>query len=427
MVSATISGRQRTVAAIDAILVDLDQKLVEMLDQIIHHEDFVRLKSLWLGLDALCNETANKRGVILDILSVSIDDILYDFDEYLDLADSALFYHLYKSEYDQAGGFPYASMFLQFELANSMRDISLLRQVSMVAAACHCPVITNASPRLFGLRHFGQLEQIRDFNLLFSAQDFVKWNQMRRGEDTRYLGMALPGVKVRMRERERPPAFADHPRLEDAESAWVHAGYAFAMTLAQSFHDHGWCVYIRGPKTGGLVHGITGESWGDHGYDWTEIPLEIGFSDRQEQEMAAMGLIPLTWHRELERICIFSAPSLQKSDEHDRLAASLPYLYLVSRIAHYQKSIQRENVGAVKEADELERELETWLKSLITRMPDPSQEQRSQFPLRDGTLQVVEDPASPGFFTVKLAIMPHLQLEGVNAQLTLVSKMPRKE
>lgn len=418
---------KQTVVAIDQILVDLDQKLVAMLDQIIHHPDFVTLKSLWLGLDALCRSVADKNSVVLDMLSVSEDDMLYDFDEYLDLADSALFHHLYKSEYDQAGGVPYASMLLQFNLSNTNKDIRLLRQVSMVAAACHCPVISNASPALFGLRGFHQLEQIRDFRLLFQGQEFVKWNQMRRHVDTRYLGMALPGVRVRMADRGHPPAFALDPILADADAAWTYASYAFAMTLAQSFHDHGWCVYIRGPKTGGLVRDVVGEDWGDRGYHLREIPLEISFSDRGEQELAAQGFIPLTWHRDLERVCVFSAPSLQKSEEHDRLAASLPYLYLVSRIAHYQKSIQRENVGAVKEGRELEQELEVWLKSLITRMPDPTQEQRSRFPLRDGTLKVLEDPATPGFFTVKLALTPHLQLEGVNAQLTLVSKMPRKE
>ena len=182
----------------------------------------------------------------------------------------------------------------------------------------------------------------------------------------------------------------------------------------------------------GLIPEITGRPWGNAGFDLREPPVELCFSDHQEQELGARGFIPITYFREAERLCIFSAPSIQNpgqdgQDVFDKLAASLPYLYLVSRIAHYHKSVQRENVGTVKDPRQLDKELSAWLKTLITRMPDPDLEMRTRFPLRDGSIQVLDDPASPGFFTVKLMIQPHLQLEGVNAQLTLISKMPRKE
>ena len=427
------TGRERAEAAIDQIITAIDDLLAESVALIVAHPDFQAMRSAWAGLHALCTSTEPMRHVVVEMLQASKTELLDDFEEYLDLTGSALFFHLYKSEYDQAGGIPYGSMLLLYEVDYGPRDMLLLRQISMVAAACHCPVIANASPGLFGLKHFGALEQVTDFDVLFQAPHYAKWNQLRSREDTRYLGMALPRVRsdVVPQSQRFPPMFARDRRLRGSERCWIPASLAFGMALAASFDKHGWCVYIRGPVTGGLIEPIAGEEWGTRGYSLQERPVELGFSDRQEQELARHGFVPLTYYREKARLCIFSAPSLQKRLEADQnadhLASSLPYLFLISRIAHYHKSIQRENLGTVQESKELEIELEQWLKTLITRMPDPTLDMRSRFPLRDGTVKVSEDDAAPGFFNVRLMVQPHLQLEGINAQLTLVSKLPRKE
>jgi len=423
-------------ALLDQAIAAIDEKLALATAAIVEHPQFQTLFGAWLGLWRLAESAEDAPGGVIELLNLGKDDLIQDFDEYLDLSDSALFFHLYKSEYDQAGGAPYAAMLLHYEFANTPADVSLLRQLSMVASSCHCPVIANAAPALFGLRRFDQVEQIKDFKLLFQGQEYAKWRQLCAGEDSRYLGIALPRLRVAWRRKRLPPRFCGHPALAEADRAWCCASYAFGMALIRSYARHGWCVYIRGPRTGGLIPELECFPFGGPGYELDQPPVEICLSDRQEQEAAALGFIPLVYFREARRLCVFSAPSIQAlaaetgqvpPAEVDRLAASLPYLFLVSRIAHYQKIIQRENLGTVKESRQLDRELTAWLKKLITRMPDPDMSQRSRYPLRDGRVSVREDPAAPGFFTVRLDVLPHLQLEGVNAQLTLISKMPRKE
>jgi len=182
-----------------------------------------------------------------------------------------------------------------------------------------------------------------------------------------------------------------------------------------------------------LVDMVPGMPIGCKGLELERFPLEVSFSDYQEHKLSDQGLIVLNYFKAKRRVCVFSAPTVQqysrgsgrKFTSNDRLAASLPYIYLVSRIAHYQKVIQRENIGTVKESNQLQMELEAWLKKLITKMPDPDLQIRCQFPLRDGSVTVEADPESPGFFDVNLILQPHLQLEGINAELTLVSKLPR--
>jgi type VI secretion system protein ImpC len=59
---------------------------------------------------------------------------------------------------------------------------------------------------------------------------------------------------------------------------------------------------------------------------------------------------------------------------NSRINARLPYIFLLSRIAHYLKLIQRENIGTTKDRRLLELELNTWVRSLVTEMTDPGDE-----------------------------------------------------
>ena len=75
---------------------------------------------------------------------------------------------------------------------------------------------------------------------------------------------------------------------------------------------------------------------------------------------------------------VSSANSTQKPREYDDpvVTANMdqlrpPYIFLVSRIAHYLKVIQRENIGTTKSKMVLQEELSKWVKGLVTEMNDP--------------------------------------------------------
>ncbi len=421
-------------ALLDQAIAELDLRIGAQLALVCGDRRFKEMQGMWLGLHAIVAAAGNARDIFIDLLVCSRDDLDEDFEVCPDLTGSALFHHLYKTEYDQAGGQPYTSVLMQYDFGNSPADISLLRQISKVAASCHCPVLVNASPALFGVERATGIEEIRDFDLLFDTQAYGRWRSFSQAEDTRYLAMTLPRVMVGHDVVRRIPRWCRHRDLCDADRAWARAVDALGTVLVRSFIRYGWCVYIRGTRTGGLIEELEGPDLGLPGLEMREPPLEILFSDRQEHELAAQGLVPLCYHRQRARICVYSAPTMQnvsrlrsESGRFDRLAASLPYLYLISRIAHYQKAIQRENIGLTNDSKQLQSELERWLEKLVTTMRDPTMEQRSERPLAGGFVRVHADDATPGFFRVQLVVQPHLQLEGVNAKLELSTKMPRKK
>lgn len=110
---------------------------------------------------------------------------------------------------------------------------------------------------------------------------------------------------------------------------------------------------------------------------------------------------------------------------NSRINARLPYIFLLSRIAHYLKMIQRENIGTTKDRRLLELELNTWVRSLVTEMTDPGDELQASHPLRDASVVVEDIEDNPGFFRVKLYAVPHFQVEGMDVNLSLVSQMPK--
>jgi type VI secretion system protein ImpC len=132
--------------------------------------------------------------------------------------------------------------------------------------------------------------------------------------------------------------------------------------------------------------------------------------ETREFEFANLGFIPLSYYKNRDYACFFSANSAQKPALYDtadatansRINARLPYIFLLSRIAHYLKLIQRENIGTTKDRRLLELELNTWVRTLVTEMTDPGDELQASHPLRDAKVVVEDIEDNPGFFRVKL-------------------------
>jgi len=123
----------------------------------------------------------------------------------------------------------------------------------------------------------------------------------------------------------------------------------------------------------------------------SNIPTEVLIPETREFEFANLGFIPLSYYKNHDHACFFSAHSAQKPAIYDtkdatansRVNARLPYIFLLSRIAHYLKLIQRENIGTTKDRRVLELELNTWIKTLVTEMTDPGDSLQASHPLRE--------------------------------------------
>ncbi|EKC7003592.1 type VI secretion system contractile sheath large subunit, partial [Cronobacter sakazakii] len=382
----------------------------------------------------LVNRTDYRQNVRTEILDIAKEDLRQDFEDAPEIIQSGLYWHTYTAEYDTPGGEPVGAVISSYEFDASAQDMALLRNISKVSAAAHMPFIGAVGPKFFLKDSMEEVAAIKDIGNYFDRAEYIKWKAFRDTDDARYIGLTLPRVLGRLPYGPDTVPVRSFNYVEEVKGPdhekylWTSASFAFAANMVKSFINNGWCVQIRGPQAGGAVQDLP-----IHLYDLgtgsqVKIPSEVMIPETREFEFANLGFIPLSYYKNRDYACFFSANSAQKPALYDtpdatansRINARLPYIFLLSRIAHYLKLIQRENIGTTKDRRLLELELNNWVRGLVTEMTDPGDELQASHPLRDAKVVVEDIEDNPGFFRVRLYAVPHFQVEGMDVSLSLV-------
>ncbi|WP_103703570.1 type VI secretion system contractile sheath large subunit [Paraburkholderia eburnea] len=428
---------------IDHDLAMIDRMLGRQIDTVLHHPAFQALEAAWRGLQFLVDRT-DFRGnvrVCIEVLDVSKETLRQDFEDAPELTQSGLYQHTYVQEYDTPGAWPVSAVIATYEFDAAAPDIALLRNLSKVAAAAHMPVIGAVSPAFFGRASMEDVSGIRDLSGHFERAAWLKWNAFRETEDARYVGLTLPRFLARLPYGPETRPVRAFNYAEDVRGAgrdaflWANAAFAFAVNLVRSFVRNGWCLQIRGPRAGGLIRDLPTDLYALDTGRLGKIATDALIPETREHEFAELGLIALSYTSNHDYACFYSAHSTQKpavfdtreASANSRINARLPYIFLASRIAHYLKLIQRENIGTTKDRRVLELELNNWIKGLVTEMKHAGDELQASHPLRHAKVEVEDIEDNPGFFRVKLFIVPHFQIEGMDVSLSLMSQMPKKK
>jgi type VI secretion system protein ImpC len=439
VLSTTKSVEKIDKVVLDNQIAEIDRKISAQLDEILHNPLFQKMESAWRSLKFLIDRTDFRKNVKIDLLDISKDELAEDFEDSPETIQSGLYKHVYIDEYDTPGGEPYGTMISNFEFDSSSPDIGLMQEISKVAASCHCPFIGSVGFGFFKKSSIHELPKIDDLHTFMERSEFLRWNSFRQTEDSRYIGLVLPRFAQRLPYGPDTAPVKEFNYIESVKGddhdkyLWANSSFAFATNMVRSFVDNGWCVQIRGPESGGKVEDLPIHLFDVGKGQQMKIPTEILIPETREFEFAQEGFIPLSFYKNRNYACFFSANSAQKPLETDdknitanmRINARLPYIFLVSRIAHYLKVIQRENIGSTKSKTVLQDELTKWIKSLVTEMNDPGPDLIATHPLKAAEVTVSEVEDNPGFFTVSLAVTPHFQIEGIDINLSLVSQMPK--
>ncbi|MBN9930579.1 type VI secretion system contractile sheath large subunit [Pantoea agglomerans] len=428
---------------IAAIIAEIDLKLSEQVNLILHHEEFQQLESAWRGLHYLVYNTETDEKLKLRFMDISKDDLRRNMKRYKGIAwdQSPLFKQIYEEEYGQLGGEPYGCLVADYHFDHSPADVDLLSSIGKVAASSHMPFITGASPSVMQMESWQELANPRDLTKIFTQNlEYAAWNSLRQSEDSRYIGLAMPRFLARLPyginsnpvdnfNFEETTDGADHSKF-----VWANAAYAMAVNINRSFKHYGWCTMIRGVESGGVVENLPCHTFptDDGGVDM-KCPTEIAISDRREAELAKNGFIPLVHRKNTDYAAFIGAQSLQKPTEYydpdatanANLSARLPYLFACSRFAHYLKCIVRDKIGSFKEREDMQRWLNNWVMNYVDGDPaNSSQETKARRPLAAAEVVVEDVEGNPGYYQAKFFLRPHFQLEGLTVSLRMVAKLP---
>ena len=426
-------------ATVNARIADIDRLLSAQLNEILHAAEFQKLEAAWRGLHYLVQQTETSTMLKLRVMNVSKDELRKDLEKAAEFDQSALFKKVYEEEYGTFGGAPYGALIGDYEFGRSPQDIALLEKISNVAAAAHAPFLSAADPGLMGLDSFTDLPNPRDLAKKFDTPDYAKWRSFRESEDSRYVGLALPHILMRLPYGPDTVPTESFNFREDVDGTdhsrylWGNAAYALATRLTESFAKYNWCAAIRGVEGGGKVEGLPTHTFRtDDGEIALKCPTEIAITDRREKELSDLGMIPLVHCKGTDYAAFFGAQSCQKSKKYDtdaananaRLSTQLQYLLAMSRFAHYLKAIMRDKIGSFMTRKECEDFLNRWISKYVVSSEDAGMEMKAKFPLKEARVEVAEVPGKPGVYRAVAFMKPHFQLDELTVSLRLVAELP---
>lgn len=429
---------------INEAIAQLDAEISRQLDEVLHHEDFQALESTWRGAAYLVYNTETSTRLKLRVLPATADELRKDLEKAVEFDQSNLFKMLYEDEYGTFGGTPYSMIVLDHEFGTSNPEMSLLEQLSQVAAAAHAPLVAAAGPEMFGMGSFTELGNPRDLAKIFESTEYVKWRSFRDSEDSRYVALTMPRVLLRLPYGPNDKPVEELNYVEDLSGEdqagpqhdkylWGNAAWALAERVTNAFALYGWTAAIRGVEGGGLVEGLPAHTFRTTEGDVAlKCPTEIAITDRREKELSDLGFISLVHCKGTDKAAFFGGQTVNKPKAYNtddananaQLSARLPYIFAASRFAHYFKVMLRDKVGSFQTAQGIEDYLQTWISDYILLDDNASQGAKARFPLREARVDVREVPGSPGEYTAVAFLRPHFQLEEISASIRLVATLP---
>jgi type VI secretion system protein ImpC len=425
-------------AVVDQMIAQIDGKITDQVNEVLHDKAFQSLESTWRSVRYLVDHSDHRENVRVELLDVTKQDLIDDFEDASDITKSGFYRTVYSAEYGTFGGHPYGAMISGFEFDAGHEDIALLKQLASVAAMAHAPLLANASPKFFGEESFEGLPRMRDLKSLFELPQYLRWRAFRDSEDARYVGLCMPKFLLRVPyDRDHKPVkefdFTEDVIEQHENYLWGPASFALAARAAESFAAYRWCPNIIGPLAGGAVEDLPVHQYEAMGTLQTKLPVEIQLTERREYELSEEGFIGLTYRKGSDNAAFFSANSAQKAKEfankddelNFRLGTQLPYMFVITRLAHYIKVMQRENLGSWKTAQELRKELKNWLQQYTSSGPKVDQITKSKRPFRQAEVKVDEVPGQAGWYRCELLVMPHFKYMGADFTLSLVGKLDK--
>jgi type VI secretion system protein ImpC len=455
MAVQTLAGRPRQQSnalcddssrSIEATIAEIDRKLSNQINLILHHSEFQKLESAWRGAYHLVSNTETDKKLKIRFMDVSKDELRRTMRRYKGLAwkRSPLFKKIYEEKYGQLGGEPYGCLIADYYFDHTPPDVDLLGALAKVAAAAHTPIISGVSASLLQMESWQELAHSLEPTRIFTQRrEYASWNSLRNTECARYVGLAMPRFLARLPYGAQTNPVGEFDFEEDTDGfdhrryAWLNAAYAMGININRSFRLYGWCSPMGGVGSGGTVEDLPCHAFpaDDRSVD-IECLTEIAISGRRAAELTRSGFIPLIRRKGTDHAACGEAQSRQKAAEVSGLytpdttasanaAARLPHMFACSRFAHYLKCIVRDKAGTLKAREDTQRWLNEWLMNYVDAdSANSSQETKARRPLAAAAVALEDVEGKPGYYRGKLFLRPHFQLEGLTISLRLVAKRP---
>lgn len=436
--------------ALDRSVSEIDHLINDQLNAIIHHPKFQKLEASWRGLWYLNIQAEGIKSFKIKMLDISWQEIVRDLDRAMEFDHSQLFNKIYNEEYGIPGGEPYGVLIGDYEISHRPSknhpydDMATLKRLCEIAAAAFAPFIAGASCEMFGLDSFASLGAPINLESVFKQTEYIKWQAIRESADSRFIGLTVPKILMRLPYRTTPGSFKNiffyekFTKNSPNNYLWGNAAFAFGAILIREFAAVGWFGHIRGvPRNhvgGGLLTNLPVDCFATDAYEIGYKPsTDVVITDSRERELGTLGFAPLCQCYDTPFVAFFSNQSIQRprhqgdnsltNSVNAKLSSMLQHVLCGSRIAHYVKVIIRDKIGSFISADECERLLQNWLFRYTSGREDMDWEEQARYPLRESQVRVKEHPEKPGQYLCTIRLVPHYQVDQMISEMELVTEL----
>jgi type VI secretion system protein ImpC len=431
---------------IEEMIARLDEKLTAQMNEVLHAPEFQQVESAWRGLNYLVFNSETDATLKIRVMNVGKMELYRNLKNNYPGArwdQSPLFKAVYESEFGTLGGEPYGALVADYAFSHNAVDVQLLRDLSKIASASLAPLVTGADPNLLGMDSWRDLMNPRDIGKLMDTPDYAAWKGLRDSVDSRYVALCMPRVLSRLPYGAKTEPVEEFAFEEDTDGnkgekyGWMNAAYVMGTNINRAFKEYGWTVRIRGVESGGEVLNLPVHTFptDDGGVDM-KCPTEISITDRREAELSKVGIISIVHRKNTDKAAFIGAQSVYKPRLMDKpeatasenLSARIPYMFAVSRFAHYLKCMVRDKIGSTKEQAQLERWLNNWIVRYVDADPQNSSEQvKAMKPLAGAKVTVIPNEENPGYYSANVWLRPHFQLEGMDIGMSLVASLAERK
>lgn len=435
LMSPRFAGEPVSRLFIDAQINELDARLAAQVDAALHHPALRRLEAAWRSLKHLVDAIDFRENIAVDALDCSKEDLAIDFEDAPDTSHSGLYDVLHGPARRGFDNEPYGLIVADYEFGPAPRDVWLLSRCAAVAEASHAPFIAAAAPSMAGASTWAAMPHRDALSAALDGADHGAWRSFRTRGEARYAGLCLPRFVL------RPPYGPDTAPVKafkyqedvngrDDRLLWGSAAIALATRVAESFARYRACANLIGRRDGALLDLVVCR-YEANGEVVTRRPFEAEVSERDAARLADAGLIAVPNRGEGDAF-FASAPSCHLAESEPgadpealgrRLLSQLPYLLVITRVAHYLMAVHGPDSAPRPDERGARERLEAWLRGYTAAIDDPSPGVRARRPFREAsiTVEAVHAP-TPGYH-FKLDVRPHFTFEGAPFTLSLAGRL----
>lgn len=427
-------------------LAKMDLAIIEQINAILHAPAFRELEASWRGLHYLVFHTANSNQLQIKLLNVTLGELQQDLTINKAVDQSNFFKKLCEPVLVTYGSPPISLLIGDYSISANNDDMDFLERVAEIAAASCTPFVTAADAGLFGLPEFEVLDRPRTLGKIFEGIDLNRYVEFRQSDHSRFVTLVVPKVLLRLpygNEALIEPAFEENvtpvnthflqSQISGNHYLWGNAVFLLAESIAKSFSRYHWPVAIMGEQSCGLLKNLpTHTVVKDNGEVETIGPLPVTINEERERELNELGFLPLCEATKKGEAVFFRKYNFQPAKLYissatthaAATAATLPYLLIACRFAHYIMQIIQNKIGSFMTRENVEAYLNTWITDYVLLDTNSSIEMQAAYPLRDAKVMVADKEGQPGAYLATLLIRPHYQLPEKNITIRLDINLP---